>query len=98
MTAFYLTPDSTSAMAPASTIKLITTSDTDDIPLGGPTGTAVCRCIVASAAAMIADIIDGQGNFVSQFAFQQGYNPVSIRRIKTTNLSNTNSGVFWALY
>lgn len=97
MTALYQTPDWSSAMAPASSIKLITTSDTDDIPLGGPTQTAVCRCIMASATGMIADIIDGQGNFVSQFAFMQGYNPISIRRIKTTNLT-ANNGSFWALY
>lgn len=66
----------------------VTPSDTDPLPSG------ICRGLLVGTAGS-ADLIDGSGALRSGVPLQQGYNPLSVRRINDTNLTADD---IWALY
>lgn len=69
--------------SPGTKIVAVTPSNTTDLP-DGP-----CRCLCVGTAG-VADIVDGEGNAVSGYPLQAGYNPIRVTRIKSSNLAAAN--------
>lgn len=76
------------SVSPSTRIVSVTPDDDNDLPNGR------CRALLVGTGGS-ADIIDGEENSVSGVPLQTGYNPISVRRVKLTNL--TASTIF-ALY
>ena len=72
--------------APAAKIVPMTANDSTDLPEG------TCRALLVGTAGA-ADIIDASGTARSAVPLQQGFNPIGIQRIKSTNLTAAN---IWA--
>lgn len=63
-------------VAPLSTSRAVTPSDSTDLPDG------MCRCIIVSADCLL-NIHDADGVLRSSVQFFKGYNPRLVRRVKT---------------
>lgn len=72
--------------SPSPGLIKITASDT--------IGFSICRALLVGTAGA-ADLIDANGNTCSAVPLQQGYNPISVKRVNLTNLTAAN---IWALY
>ena len=73
---------------PAAKVVSVTASDTTNLP-DGP-----CRALLVGTAGD-ADIVDASGVLRSTVPLQQGFNPMQVIRINSTNLTASN---IWALY
>ena len=74
--------------SPKGRIVAVTAADNADLTKG------TCAALLVGTAGA-ADIVDEFGNAASAVPLQQGYNPIRVRRIKSTNLTASN---IWALY
>jgi hypothetical protein len=75
------------ASGPALAIKLVTKSDTADLPDGA------CRALLVGTAGT-ATLVDADGNTAVSVPLQVGYNPLSVVRIKAGGTADN----IWALY
>ena len=75
------------AAGPAIAIKLVTRSDTVDLPDGA------CRALLVGTAGT-ATLIDADGNTSVNVPLQPGFNPLSVTRVKTGGTADN----IWALY
>jgi hypothetical protein len=75
------------AAGPAVAIKAVTKSDTLDLPDGA------CRALLVGTAGT-ATVIDAEGNTATSIPLQQGYNPLSVTRVKAGGTADN----IWALY
>jgi hypothetical protein len=75
------------ASGPAVAIKAVTKSDTVDLIDGA------CRALLVGTAGSV-NLIDADGNVSLNVPLQQGYNPLSVTRVK---LGGTADNI-WALY
>jgi hypothetical protein len=75
------------ATGPAVAVKPVTKSDTIDLADGA------CRALLVGTAGS-ATLIDADGNTSANVPLQQGYNPISVTRVKTGGTADN----IWALY
>jgi hypothetical protein len=85
-------PGPLSPVAPAKSAYKVTASDTVDV-YGATRMGIPCRALNVGTAGA-ADMIMADGVAVSAYPLQQGYNPIRVQRIKSTNLTAAN---IWAL-
>jgi hypothetical protein len=80
----------TSNHDPAYEIVAVAPSDATDIKTDG----SPCRGLLVGQSGN-ATVIDAKGNTVANVPLQQGYNPIRVRRVKSTGLVAAN---IFALY
>lgn len=76
----------TTKTKPAERIVAVTKADSN-LPQG------TCRSLMCGTAGT-ANLMDAEGNIVADFPLQQGYNPISVRQVRTGGTATD----IWALY